>query len=228
MTKVPEPGKVKTRLTPPLTAVEAAEINTCFLRDTASAIASACGRTNSRGVGIYTPVGGEAAYAEILPPGFFLIAQRGNGFGERLVNAIDDLLQCGFGSVCLINSDSPTVSPAAYERAANVLARSEDSVVIGPSGDGGYYLIGINRPHRELFENIEWSTERVLEQTVQQAAKIGLRVQLLPTFYDIDEAGTLSRLCSELLGDESSAAPATRQFLQQIVEREGRNRIWPQ
>src|SRR5213082_2232776 len=75
MTKAPRAGQVKTRLVPPLSPQEAAELNICFLRDTAAAIAKACG-TTARGVGVYTPIGAEAAYIDILPREFELIPQR--------------------------------------------------------------------------------------------------------------------------------------------------------
>src|SRR2546423_12031678 len=111
MPKAPRAGQVKTRLVPPLTAEEAAQLNMCFLRDTASAIARACDRTGqARGVGVYTPLGAESAYIDILPPDFDLLPQRGDGFGERLAFAAEDLFRCGFGGACLIDSDSPTIS----------------------------------------------------------------------------------------------------------------------
>src|SRR5205809_5651772 len=99
MTKAPRAGQVKTRLVPPLTPEEAAQLNVCFLRDTAAAISKACA-TNARGIGVYTPVGSEAAYIDIFPRDFELLPQRGNGFGERLTFAAADLFQCGFTSVC--------------------------------------------------------------------------------------------------------------------------------
>src|SRR6266568_3797120 len=92
MTKAPRAGKVKTRLVPPLTAEEAAQLNVCFLRDTAAAIAKACG-TTARGIGVYTPIGAEAAYLNILPRKFELVPQRGDGFGERLAFAAADLFK---------------------------------------------------------------------------------------------------------------------------------------
>src|SRR5213078_1095545 len=109
-----------TRLVPPLSPEEAAQLNVCFLRDTAAAIAKACGRT-ARGVGVYTPIGTEAAYSDILPREFELLPQRGAGCGERLAFAAADLFQCGFTTVCLIDSDSPTVSADVYAKAANLL-----------------------------------------------------------------------------------------------------------
>lgn len=230
MTKAPQAGRVKTRLTPPLTPVEAAALNTCFLRDTAAAISEAGGK--AQGVGVYTPVGAESAYSEILPGEFILVPQRGDKFGERLLAATHDLLQLGFSAVCLIDSDSPTVPSNAFGQAVEYLSRAEDSVVLGPSDDGGYYLIGLKNPHRELFDRIDWSTERVLEQTIAAAREIDLPVHLLPVWYDVDDRATLSRLCQELFGSNGTtpggfAAPATRDFLSALFEREGRARVWP-
>src|ERR1700737_2364895 len=84
MTKAPQAGKVKTRLTPPLTTEEAAELNVCFLRDLSDSISEACKESSACGVGVYTPVGTEAVYETILPGDFFLIPQKGENFGERL------------------------------------------------------------------------------------------------------------------------------------------------
>jgi rSAM/selenodomain-associated transferase 1 len=232
MTKAPEAGKVKTRLTPPLSSEEAAALNTCFLRDTAAAIARTAEQGIARGIGVYTPVGAEAAYTGILPDEFDLVPQRGDAFGERLAFATEDLLRLGFDSLCLIDSDSPTVPQQAFAQAVQLLSQPNDSVVLGPSDDGGYYLIGLKKMHRQLFEGIDWSTERVLEQTIQRAREIKLPVHQLPTWYDVDDRNTLHRLCQEffgLSGSESAGntAPATRQFLFDLLEREGRQRIWP-
>ncbi|HST29765.1 MAG TPA: TIGR04282 family arsenosugar biosynthesis glycosyltransferase [Chthoniobacterales bacterium] len=217
MTKAPRAGQVKTRLVPPLTHEEAAQLNACFLRDTAAAIQEACGQ-NAVGVGVYTPIGSEAIYTDILPLDFQLLPQCGDGFGERLALAADDLFRCGFDSVCLIDSDSPTVSADVYRRAVAALSQSVDRVVLGPSDDGGYYLIGLNQTHRELFEGIDWSTERVFDQTHRRARDLSLEVIVLANGYDVDDAATLRRLRDELLSDESDLqfAPDTRKFLVEL------------
>src|SRR6267142_97889 len=243
MTKAPQAGRVKTRLVPPLTPEEAAEVNKCFLRDTVAAISIACRRrpagdaskmqfehagashseaaTAACGIAVYTPVGAESAYTDILPADFSLLPQRGDKFGERLYLAIEDLFKCGFESVCLIDSDSPTVPAENFADAVELLTMTEDRVVLGPSDDGGYYLMGMKKPHRHLFEQIDWSTERVLNQTMQRATEIGIQVKLLPTGYDVDDDATLRRLCNELLTDTTSAdiAPHTREFLASFVAR---------
>jgi rSAM/selenodomain-associated transferase 1 len=232
MTKAPQAGRVKTRLTPPLSPQEAASLNTCFLRDTAAAILETAKGSKAQGVGVYTPGGSEAAYTGILPEQFILVPQRGDAFGERLLAATDDLLHLGFDSLCLIDSDSPTVPKEAFARAVEILAGQDDCVVLGPSDDGGYYLIGLKKTHHRLFEQIDWSTEQVLEQTIAAAREIGLPVRLLPTWYDVDDGVTLARLCRELFAKNGSdgggfAAPATRDFLSELLQREGRDRIWP-
>ena len=185
----------------------------------------------ARGVGVYTPRGAEAAYGDILPEDFFLIPQRGDHFGDRLIFAAEDLFKVGFASVCLINSDSPTVPAETFTQAADLLRLPGDRIVLGPCDDGGYYLIGFKKLHREIFERIDWSTEHVLDQTLQRAADIGAEVKLLPAGYDVDDRATLERLCSELLGENASRncgiAPNTQKFLAEIVSREGRGRIWP-
>src|SRR5262245_25995496 len=241
MTKAPIAGRVKTLLVPPLTPEEAAELNKCFLRDTAATISSACCRspagdaskmqcnhlpasqseatTAACGIAVYTPIGAESAYDGILPAEFSLLPQRGDKFGERLYFAVEDLFKCGFESVCLIDSDSPTVPAENFAEAVEVLSAKNDRVVLGPSDDGGYYLIGVKKPHRQLFEQIDWSTERVLKQTRQRATEIGLEVKLLPTGYDVDDDARLRRLYDELLGESAadSAAPNTRKFLLSIA-----------
>lgn len=224
MTKAPRAGRVKTRLSPPLTPEEAAGLNICFLRDTAAAIAHA--GVEAKGIGCYTPVGEEEAYRDIFPADFQLIPQREGSFGERLIGAAEDLLSVGFASVCLIDSDSPTVPARSFAAAVNILSQPNDRVVLGPSDDGGYYLIGLKQPHRRLFEEIDWSTDRVLEQTQKRAVKENLEVHLLPVGYDVDDRATLRRLCDDLFGPNESAAPASREFLREVISREGREGIW--
>jgi rSAM/selenodomain-associated transferase 1 len=229
MTKAPKAGQVKTRLVPPLKPDEAAKLNKIFLRDTSTAIANSATGKDACGIAVYTPIGSESAYNDILPENFRLLPQRGDRFGERLYFAALDLFTCGFESVCLIDSDSPTVPPENFAQAVKLLQRPGDRVVLGPCADGGYYLIGLKKPHKELFERIDWSTERVLAQTRQRAREIGLEVKLLPMGYDVDDCESLQRLCQELLtGKQSdSVAPRTRKFLRDVIAREGRARIWP-
>jgi hypothetical protein len=233
MTKEPRAGQVKTRLTPPLTKEEAAALNICFLRDITTMIAMTAAQEAVRGVAIYTPAGAASAYADILPPGFHLVPQRGELLGERLIFALEDLFQSGFESVCLINSDSPTVPPQTFAATAAILVQPEDTVVLGPTDDGGYYLIGVKKLHRTLFEDISWSTDCVLEQTIARAEQMKVKVHLLPIWYDVDDRATLQRLCTEFFNPAECAAagypaPATRDYLERLLQRKGRTYIWPE
>jgi rSAM/selenodomain-associated transferase 1 len=241
MAKAPRVGKVKTRLAPALGFEGSAAINVCFLMDTARNIAGIGGTLaavagpahdgetvmnrapGSAGLVCYTPVGDEAAFDGILPEGFALIAQRGDAFGERLLAAAEDILSCGFGAVCLIDSDSPTLPAVALEMAVEALARPGDRVVLGGSDDGGYYLIGLKRAHTEVFERITWSTSSVYAETVERCAEAGLELVELPVWYDVDDAETLTVLERELLEDvrpefaavDGYDARATREFLRE-------------
>ena len=219
MSKAPRPGRVKTRLSPPLTLVQTAALNVCFLRDTTANLATIPG---SAGLISYTPQGDEALFDGLLPETFGLVLQRGDGFGERLLAAAEDVLTIGYGAVCLIDSDSPTVPQAAFAQAVEALAKPGDRIVLGPSHDGGYYLVGLKHAHRAPFERITWSTGSVLAETVERCTEAGLEVVLLPTWYDVDDAGTLKILRAELLEGQTPEfaaetgypAPRTREFLE--------------
>lgn len=226
MAKAPRPGKVKTRLAPPLTLEQSAALNTCFLRDTTANIAEVAARGSATGIVCYTPVGDEEAFDGLLPDGFALIAQHGDGFGERLHCAATDILACGFAAVCLIDSDSPTLPTSALAAAVEALRQPGDRVVLGGSDDGGYYLIGLKAAHSQPFERIAWSTGSVLAETRERIAEAGLPLVELPTWYDVDDGATLRVLAAELLESQRPAfatvegydAQATRAFLQRLAD----------
>ncbi|HEX8161762.1 MAG TPA: TIGR04282 family arsenosugar biosynthesis glycosyltransferase [Pyrinomonadaceae bacterium] len=248
MTKAPRAGESKTRLAPPLTREEAADLSACFLRDTAANVAAACAALGAaaQGVAAYTPAGAEDDLRRLLPDSFALLTQRGETFGERLWNAARDLFAVGYDSLCLVDSDSPTLPTRALVAAVEELSKPGERVVLGAADDGGYYLIGLKSPRARLFQEIDWSTGRVAAQTVERAEECCLPVALLPAWYDVDDAAALARLCEELLDepretprqtraetprDGSAAdfrgydAPHTRDFLARLRAREGRARI---
>lgn len=170
MTKAPLAGSSKTRLTPPLTPHEAAELSACFLQDTCENIASVCLEGTSEGVAVFTPAGAESLFDGLLPASFTLLRQRGNSIEERLIHAAEDLISLGYDSLCLIGADTPTLPPAFLQAAVTALAQPGDRVVLGPAKDGGYYLIGLKKVHRHIFEEVDWSTSSVLAQTIARAA----------------------------------------------------------
>jgi len=237
MAKAPRIGDVKTRLVPPLDPAQAARLNICFLRDMTTLIADlgppspAC---RVDGFVAYTPVGSEDMFNAVLPDGFGLLAQRGANLGERLFHAADDFLNAGYGAMCLINSDSPTLPRSVLEEAVKALQLPGDRVVLGPADDGGYYLIGLKNSSATRMPRSEWSTEKVLAQTLERAAHVELEVVLLPVWYDVDDGNSLERLCDELLGAQPGVpatapcgyhAPHTRAYLTQLnIESNGRAR----
>jgi uncharacterized protein len=202
MAKASIAGKTKTRLVPPLTEDEAAELNTVFLRDAADNILSAATFASIRGWMAFSPAGTESFFRAHLPESIGLIETVAPTLGECLHYAAVSLLRAGHGAVCLVNSDSPTLPVGYLVTAATALAAPGERIVLGPSTDGGYYLIGMKRPHAGLFEDIAWSTDQVLSQTLARAAALGVPVVHLPTWYDVDNEDTLRLLVQEVLGDK--------------------------
>jgi rSAM/selenodomain-associated transferase 1 len=229
MAKAPRPGRVKTRLCPPLTLEQSAALNICFLRDTARNIFEVSAAGGADGLISYTPVGEESCFDGLLPVGFSLIAQRGDGFGERLLYAAEDILACGYGAVCLIDSDSPTLPAGALRQAIKALSEPGDRIVLGGSEDGGYYLIGMKTAHAAPFERIGWSTGSVYAETVERVRQTGIELVELPTWYDVDDGATLEILRAELLSGIAPAfaaspgyeACATREYLRTLDVRAG-------
>jgi hypothetical protein len=184
---------------PPLSHQEAAELNTSCLADTAANISAAAERMPIQGFAAYHPLGSEEFFVDLLPGGFKLLPPKEPTLGRSLLHAARDLFAVGYGSVCLVNGDSPTLPTELLVEAARCLREPGDRLVLGPAADGGYYLIGMKQVHERLFEAIEWSTERVYRQTIKRADEIGLPVTALAEWYDVDDETSLSLLASELL-----------------------------
>lgn len=223
MCKAPRPGRSKTRLAQLVGAEHAAALSGCFLRDVASTIAAVTETHQAKGYGIYAPAGSEDEMRAFLPPSFGLVLQDGGDFGTALRDGARHLLD-EFGHDCavLINSDSPTLPPALLASAVEALGRAGDRVVLGPATDGGYTLIGVKADHPALFEGIPWSTPEVFRLTVERARAIDLAVEVLPTWYDVDDADTFGVLLDEMtglrpsfaeIGVAAGAAEATRAYL---------------
>lgn len=209
MAKAPEAGQVKTRLCPPLSPDDAAELYRCFLLDK---IAQAWQVAGVEPVLAYAPTQAAAAF-EALAPGFTLLAQRGAGLAARLVAVCDELFRDGCDAAILIDSDTPTLPTERLERAAAVMKEDGCDLVLGPSEDGGYYLIGLRRPHPELFEGMRWSTSIVLEETERRARALGLSSTRLPAWYDVDTAADLVRLQADLAAAPNGPPRHTRRFV---------------
>jgi len=209
MAKAPEPGRVKTRLCPPLSPDDAADLYRCFLLDK---IAQARQVAGVEPVLAYAPAQAAAVF-EALAPGFTLLAQRGTDLTARLVAVCDQLFLDGCEAALLIDSDTPTLPTERIERAVAVMTEGGCDLVFGPSEDGGYYLVGLRRPHPELFEGMRWSTPTVLEETLRRARALGLSSTTLSAWYDVDTAADLARLYTDLAAGPDGGPRHTRRFL---------------
>ncbi|HQT66620.1 MAG: hypothetical protein B7Z78_08830 [Rhodospirillales bacterium 20-60-12] len=222
MAKAPQAGRSKTRLTPRLSAEQAAGLSAAFLRDMTENIAAA-GRTQRIDSFVaYAPAGTEGMFdghlalgtGLILADGTLPMPDRVTGFGRCLLHAIETLLGEGYSAAVVLNSDSPTLPTAHLIRTAAWLAAPGDRAVLGPAEDGGYYLLGLKQAHAHMFADITWSSENVAGQTRARAAEMGLQLLELPVWYDVDDAAGLDRLIEDLSGEgDQFSAPATASWL---------------
>ena len=205
MAKAPQPGRSKTRLCPPLQPEGAAFISAAFLRDITENLKLAAKSVAIEGWVAFAPAGTEALFDGHLATGTKLLLVDGQpdvppdvtGLGRSLLHAFRALLATGASAVCAVNADSPTLPTEYLVSAARTLLAPGERVVLGPTDDGGYYLIGMQRAHARLFGDIAWSTDRVADATRDRAAELGLELVELPSWYDVDDRAALARLLAE-------------------------------
>jgi rSAM/selenodomain-associated transferase 1 len=224
MAKASVAGRAKTRLIPLLGAENAARLNTAFLQDVAGNLLRARKTGRITPYFAFGPAGSEPFFRDHITREVGLIECSLPNFGDCLFNAIAMMFRYGHVAACVLNADSPTLPTEYLIRAARALSLAGDRAVLGPSADGGYYFLGLKQPHRRLFEQIDWSTSRVAEQTRQRAAELGLELVCLEPWYDVDEASTLRQLIQDLvstaqprLGVAMYASPHTRAALAHLI-----------
>ena len=181
--KQPVPGRVKTRLFPKLSPEAAADLYRCFLQDRIQEVISFNGVDRAIA---YTPEDAKETFASLTSDGFELFAQQGKHLGERLNNIFMEKLSQGYEVVSIVDSDSPDLPKTLINESFELLLSRQADIVLGPCYDGGYYLVGMRKPHPELFRNIPWSTENVLSVTLERARRMGLNVKLLSIWNDLD------------------------------------------
>ena len=192
LAKAPAPGRVKTRLVPPLTPEEAAAVARACLDATLRRIAPAVDAP----ITLFLdgePDGALRALAESLGVG--IVPQIGVDLGARLEGAFGSLRRGGATKTVALGSDSPTIDPAWISRA--IASLDTHDIVIGPSEDGGYYLIGLRAEVPELFRDIPWGTDGVAGATLARASNLGLAIDVLPAWYDVDDIATLRRALAD-------------------------------
>jgi rSAM/selenodomain-associated transferase 1 len=206
--KAPRVGAVKTRLCPPLSPVAAARLYRCFLLDTLDRVQAVRGVTPAVA---YAPRGARAFFAAARP-GMLLVPQGGGDLGVRMARVVEDLFARGYAAVVIVGADSPTLPLRHLRAAIRLLGSAAADGVIGPSEDGGYYLIGLRAPCPALFAGVSWSSTRVLTQTLVKARRACRRLRVLPAWYDVDTVADLHRLARELRRTRERA-PRTRRWL---------------
>ena len=211
--KYPEPGAVNTRMVPPLTPAEAAALHGASLVAVCERIAGV-GSVDARLV--VTPDERADVLLRVVADYVAECWPQGNGdLGRRLTRATQRAFEIGASGVLLLGADSPTL-PMSYLTDA-VAALSEHDAVLGPCDDGGYYLLGMRRRLPALFDRIDWGGPDVADQTRDRAAAIGVNLNELPTWYDLDRFADLQRAARDLVDVANVAKPASMALRDLIV-----------
>ena len=211
MAKAPLAGLVKTRLAGILAPGEIAELAACFIADTVSG-------AKQTGLPVflaYSPEGGKSAIEPIAGGDVRWVCQQGADLGARILSAFSHAAGQGFTPLVMVGTDSPNLPLASYQAALDALRHGGADTVLGRSDDGGYYLIGVKSPCPALLADVSWSGPTVYDQTMENAARLGLRVRGIEPWYDVDTPEDLRRLRQDLLGDPAgmARAPATCRWL---------------
>jgi len=208
LAKHPTPGRVKTRLAVRIGAEAAADLYEAFVRDLAR-------RLRAVGCPVWwaaTPA--RASFAALVRSRRYF-PQRGRDLGARMDHASRVVAARARGAVIVLGADAPHVALRALGAAARALARGAD-VVLGPATDGGYYLIGVRRPCRALFEDVAWSTPGVTPTTRRRIRALGLRCVEVAPGWDVDDARDLARL-AQVVRRRPAEFPNTRAALARLT-----------
>jgi uncharacterized protein len=208
MAKAPIPGSVKTRMVPPLTHEQAAELFRVLLLDQLEHL------TALGDVDLYvafTPIEAKSFMQSVVPASYQCFHQRGDDLGERMHEVFVELWRRGHRNLVLIGSDLPVVPLIFLRDAFKILERIDRQLVFGPSEDGGYYLVGMNQPTPEIFDEMSWSHDQVLAQTTEKVTHLGIDFGLLPGWFDLDTIKDLERL-------RTKADPAIRAAMRRTVD----------
>lgn len=205
MAKAPRQGHVKTRLSAAYDSDQIVELYRCLLEDTV-ALGQSIPRTS---VAVMAPPEDLDELGVLLPPDVTGVAQQGTGLAAALTSVFEKFTTSD-ARVIAFNSDSPHLPPSVLSDGFEALAACD--VVVGPTDDGGYYLVGATAPHSGLFDPTPLGTRSALASLLANARIRGLTVRLLRQWFDVDVAGDLARL-ADVLAKDPSAAPRTSALL---------------
>jgi rSAM/selenodomain-associated transferase 1 len=193
MAKAPLAGQVKTRLLSFFTAEEAAELSRSLLVDQLNHLQE----LNTTDFYLaFAPDDARLLMEKLAPPCFHLFPQQGDDLGGRMAAVFERLFQIGHKHIALIGGDLPPVPLGFFDQAYAFLESLKKRVVLGPSRDGGYYLVGCNQPTPEMFQGMSWSHSEVLTETQNKLVSLKVDYRLLPLWFDIDTADDLRHLAS--------------------------------
>ena len=192
MAKAPKPGMVKTRLTESLPSPAVTALYRCLLEDT---LTLATSLTNVE-VAVMCPESDQGELEHVLGNTVQVVAQKGEGLAAGLTSVFRQFTATGRQPVIAFNSDSPHLAPSVLDGAFNILATHD--VVVGPTHDGGYYLVGAKVAHPALFEDDRMGTRSALDRLLTRAKVLKLSTGFTEPFYDIDVANDLILLAQEL------------------------------
>lgn len=214
MAKVPGFGDVKTRLRPILSEDQCSSLATCFLLDTIANLEASFDNI----LIAFTPEKALSHLKSLIKSEHKLITQKGNDLGERLKTAIAEAFEMGFAPIIVVGTDSPNMPVDLPAKVLAHLSPRENGVVIGPTEDGGYYLIGVSKQIDDLFNGVTWGANSVFDETISKVNEIGnLDLLILPEWFDVDEPDDLLRLNAELCGTVAEANNTVRW----LVENQG-------
>lgn len=213
MAKAPIAGTVKTRLVPPLTAEQATELYRALLLDQFEHLRQFGGA--ARYV-FYAPADAEKMLGDLGGADYAYRAQSGGDLGARMAQVFAELWRLGHKNIVLIGSDLPALPLEFVREAFTRLSTAQHRVVLGPSRDGGYYLIGMNRATPEIFANMTWSHDRVLADTTARLDGLGVSYSMLPSWFDLDVAEDFQCLPTWLKPESPSALRRTLACLETL------------
>lgn len=213
MTKAPIPGSVKTRMVPPLTHEQAAELCRALLFDQLEHL-SALADVDL--FVAFTPAEAVTLIESLVPPGFQYFPQRGADLGARMNAVFYELRRRGHRNLVVMGSDLPALPLNILNDAFQALEAERQRIVLGPSRDGGYYLVGMNRPTPEIFNEMSWSHDRVFSQTIEKLASLGIDFTTLPGWFDLDTIEDIEFLRSYSDPAVRAAMKRTVSFLQRL------------
>lgn len=214
MAKVPRAGNVKTRLQPFLSAEQCILLSEAFLED---AINKAK-RIDEKLIIAFSPVEERGYFDKFGDENLILTEQKGADLGERMFNAFQFALSQNSDSAVMIGTDSPTF-PADYIEQAFEFLELETDAILGKTADGGFYLIGLRKLNREIFENVAWSSGKTFEQTYRNIMKLDLHLREVPSWFDVDEKNDLLKLKEQFTFSRNAVrrAPKTFEILNEIL-----------